>query len=758
MHQPYYKDTVTGKYLMPWVRFHCTKSYFDMIDILDEFPQARMTFNLVPSLIAQIEDYASGTATDPFLEHFLKPASEMNEYEKKFVLLNFFMANWDTMIKPNHRYYQLLHKRGTKYNFSSDISPLKLSNQDYTDIQVWHNLTWFGYRARKRFPEINDFIKRGRDFNEEDKKRIYQLQLAIIELVIPTYKKHMEAGSIEISTTPFYHPIMPLLISTENGARSSPGRPMPRRFEHPEDAKEQLRRAKAFYIEKFGAEPLGIWPSEGSVSAEMVPMAHELGFKWMASDEDILFHSIDSDKSGKALYMPYKIEHDGGAINMVFRDRGLSDMIGFRFYNQRPEAAVDNLMLHFGNIANFCDKHYPKDTPGIVPIILDGENPWEAYPDGGERFLDLLYKKLSEVPHFKMTRIADFVSDYPAKQALKKLHPGSWINHNYNVWIGHPEENQAWNSVGEARDFLAMSADEFKAKQKSMPPAQARDLEERIRKAWEEIYIAEGSDWFWWYGDDFSTDNDGEFDHLFRTHVSNVYRLLNARVPQRLLEPIMAYQQTADVVQPFRLVTPTIDGELTSFYEWDSSGYVDFRSPQGTMHQREGYIESIHYCFDTENMYFRIDYNDPRKVGDYYDAKYDNRYYICLDLYFEKSSFTIAFLVDIESVWGKDPEHKIPADHMITYALFKKTASGKYHKIGEFERVRTKRITELSVPFGQFGLKPGSSVDFALQVYPREFVSAEDKSAVIPIERCPRKGNIHFNVPDESFEVENWCV
>jgi alpha-amylase/alpha-mannosidase (GH57 family) len=759
MHQPYYKDTATGKFLMPWVRFHSIKSYFDMVDILEDFPEANMTFNLVPSLLSQIEEYASGTAVDPFLEHFLKPASEMNEYEKKFVLLNFFMANWDTMVKPYHRYYQLLHKRGTKYNFSSDINPLKLTNQDYTDIQVWHNLTWFGYRARKRFPEINELIQRGRNFNEEDKKRIHQIQLEIIRLIVPTYKKYLQSGQIDISTSPFYHPIMPLVISTDNGDKSSPGRPLPRMFQHPEDVEEQLRRARDFHINTFGIEPVGLWPPEASVSPELVPLANKFNFKWMASDEDILFHSLDTGKSGEALYRPYRVALDDAEVHMLFRDRGLSDLIGFRFYDQRPEAAVDNLMLYFGNIADFCDKQYSaQDSPGIVPIILDGENPWEAYPDGGEKFLSILYRKLSDIPHLNMTTISHYLSENPPTMTLNRLHPGSWINHNFNVWIGHPEENQAWECISAARDSLARKTSDVMSRKKPASQKETRDAEKRLASAWEEIYIAEGSDWFWWYGDDFSTDNDGEFDHLFRTHVANVYRYLEERVPQNLLEPIMEFQETSNVVQPFRFITPTIDGELTSFYEWEAAGYVDLHSQQGAMHQREGYIESINFGFDRDNLFFRINYYDPQDVGDYYDSKYDKRYYVCLDLYMKKNTYSIVFLIDLETIWGKSPELKIPADQMISYILFKRPEPGKYHKIAEFDTVRTKRITELSIPFGQFRLKPGESVDFALHLYPREFLSAKDKTAVIPVERCPRKGNVHVNVPDENFEVENWCV
>ena len=758
MHQPFYKDTATGKYLMPWVRFHCIKSYFDMIDLLKDVPEARMTFNLVPSLLAQIDDYAAGNATDSFLSHFLKPASELNEYEKKFVLLNFFMANWDTMIKPHQRYYQLLHKRGTKFNFSSEVTPLKLTPQDFTDIQVWHNLTWFGHCARKKFPEINELIKQGQNFSEEDKKRIYNLQLEIIRLVLPTYKSALERGAIEISTSPFYHPIMPLLISTENGAKSSPGRPMPRKFEHPEDAKEQLLLSKAFYISKFGREPEGIWPSEGSVSPEVVHLLGELGFKWAATDEDILFHSLNTGKSGELLYRSYKVKSGDREISMVFRDRGLSDLIGFKFYSQKPESAVDNLMLYFGNIADFCDKHYPADTSGIVPIILDGENPWEAYPDGGEKFLTLLYRKLIEAPHLKMTTIGEFLKNHPPTNTIEKIHPGSWINHTFNVWIGHPEENQAWDCIGAARDFLTRTQREFQSKKQEMTPEQAAETELRLRNAWEELYIAEGSDWFWWYGDDFSTDNDGEFDHLFRTHVANVYRFLQARIPQNLFEPIKSLQQVVSAVQPFRLITPLIDGELTNFYEWEGSGSVDFHVPQGMMHQREGYIESVNYGFDSENLYFRINYFDPQKSGDYFDEKYDKRYYVCLDLYIEKNIFSAVFLIDIESIWGKSPIHKIPADHMITYMLFKKAAQDKYNKIGEFDTVRTKKITELSVPLGQFGLKPGDPVDFSITLFPQDFLTAKDKSNLIPIERCPRKGNIRFLVPDQNFDAQNWCV
>ena len=758
MHQPFYKDTFTGKYMMPWVRFHCIKSYFDMIDLLNEIPEARMTFNLVPSLISQIHDYAGGNVKDPFYEHFIKPATELNEHEKKFILLNFFMANWDTMIKPYPRYNQLLHKRGTKFNFSSDVASLKLTNQDYTDIQVWHNLTWFGYRAKKRFPEIKELIKRGQNFNEEDKKLIYNIQLEIIRLVLPEYKNALQNGNIELWTSPFYHPILPLLISTENGAKSSPGRLLPRKFEHPEDARQQLILAKSLFASVFDSEPAGIWPSEGSVSPEVIEMLGELGFKYSATDEDILFHSLNSPKSGELLYRPYKVKGSTHEISMVFRDRGLSDLIGFKFYNQKPETAVDNMLLYFGNIAEFCDKHYPADRPGLVTIILDGENPWEAYPDGGENFLTLLYRKIAGSPHLKMTTIGGFIENHPPVNIIEKIHPGSWINHNFNVWIGHPEENTAWDFINSARDFIVRSERDFNAKKAELPPEKIAEMEQNLWKAWHELYIAEGSDWFWWYGDDFSSDNDGEFDHLFRTHVANIYRFLHAHIPQNLFEPIKSIQQVVTSVLPIRLITPTIDGKLTNFYEWEGSGFVDFLVPQGMMHQREGYIESVNYGFDNENIYFRINYLDPRKSGDYFDEKYDKRYYACLELYIGKNTFCIVFLVDIESIWGRNPEQKIPSDHMISYMLYKKAGQDKYNKIGDFDNVRTKKITELSVPFGQFGLKAGDPVDFSITLYPQDFLIAKDKSSIIPLERCPRKGNIRFNIPDENFDAQNWCV
>jgi len=257
---------------MPWVRFNGTKGYFDMIDLLEDFPEIKLNFNLVPSLLVQIEEYANNNVNDPFITYFLKPASELNPIEKQLILVNFFMANWDAMVKPYSRYWQLLYKRGTKFNLSTDIDDLELSEQDYIDIQVWHNLSWFGFRARKKYPAINELVSKGRNFSEGDKEVIFQIQKEILKQIVPTYKKFKENGQIEITTTPFYHPIIPLLISTENAVKSSPGRAVPEKFEHPEDVVAQLEKAVKFYEQVFGEKPKGIWPSEGSVCPELIPL------------------------------------------------------------------------------------------------------------------------------------------------------------------------------------------------------------------------------------------------------------------------------------------------------------------------------------------------------------------------------------------------------------------------------------------------------------------------------------------------------
>ncbi len=761
MHQPLYKDPATSRYLMPWVRLHACKSYFDMVDLLGDFPDVRLTFNLVPSLLVQLQDYAAGSVEDPFLAHFLKPADSLTELERRFLLQNFFMANWNSVIRRHGRYWQLLYKRGTNYTAGSNIEELKFTTEDYRDLQVWHNLAWFGFRARRKYPQIAELIARGQHFTEADKKTILALQTEIAGRVIPLYREARERGQIEITTSPFYHPIMPLVMSTDNAARACADCPAPgERFEHPEDVRTQIEKAVGLHRSVFGESPDGLWPPEGAVCPEMIPLIRGAGFTWTVSDEEVLEASMPPDAArhgsvgrhrSKALYKPYRVVHDGAAVEMLFRDRELADAIGFHYLGMQATDAVDHFFGQLQTIREGCEAagdHYM--NPPIVPIFLDGENPWEAYPNDGEDFLSELYRRLSAEPDIRTTRIGDYLNEFPPADTLESLRPGSWINHNFKVWIGHPEENEAWDKLGRARDAVERA----EANAAAVRGAKAREV--NFDRAWQAIQIAEGSDWFWWYGDDFTSDNDAEFDNLFRTHLMNAYRFSGAEIPRELTEPIKRYPTVAVSKQPTRFISPVIDGKRSNFYEWEGAGIYEARRPSGAMHQREAYIERISYGFDLETLYLCISYRNPAELGAFIDEKYRKQFLIEVALR-DKHDFTIKFVVDLDEVWREGGHPKIPRDEMITYRLYRKTEAGKeFEQIAIGDSLRTEKTTELSVSFEQLGLEPGGHVELSVTMYPINH--GRWPESAMPVERCPKKGNIHFTVPDEFFELDNWVV
>ena len=292
MHQPMYKDPLTGVYTMPWVRLHSIKGYYDMISLLEEFPEAKMTFNVVPSLIIQINDYADGRARDVFWDRSMKPAADLSFDEKKFILDNFFMCNWGTMIQPHNRYYEILKKRGMRQLTEDEISHAvkTFSTQEYLDLQVWFNLAWFGYKAVEKDKALSELIKKDKNFTEDEKRYVLESQIRILKELLPTYKRFQDNGQVELTISPFYHPILPLVYDTDMASRCMPWAKLPDRFHHPEDAEEQIRRGVALYKETFGRNPSGMWPSEGSVAPELIPCFQKEGIRWIATDEAILLN------------------------------------------------------------------------------------------------------------------------------------------------------------------------------------------------------------------------------------------------------------------------------------------------------------------------------------------------------------------------------------------------------------------------------------------------------------------------------------
>jgi alpha-amylase/alpha-mannosidase (GH57 family) len=495
MHQPFYKDPLRRSYIMPWAYLHGTKDYLGMAALLEEFPNIHQTFNLVPSLVLQLEEYDRGEARDPSVELAFKPTDQLTREDRSRILEQFFPAPIKTMLQPFPRYFELYERR----NDPSEHH--KFSDQDIRDIQVWWTLVWLDQDRRPK-----ELVRKGRGFSESEKAALRRAADEIIRGIIPEYRRLQEQGTIEISTTPFYHPILPILIDS----RVDDGN-VPFSMHFPYDAREQLSRALAFMHERFGKYPQGLWPSEGSVSNDVALLAASVGFRWMATDEGILAKSgVDlSWNNRQRLYHPYR----RGAITVFFRDRALSDLIGFQYMHAPASESAGDLIRRL--------KELPEGAH--VVIALDGENPWDYYPNSGRDFLRRLYQGIENEPSLEAITLSEAAKRLETEK-LDWLAPGSWANANFQIWIGHPEDHQAWKWIMRAREALM--------ELKEQVP------EEKWNLAYEELLVAEGSDWMWWFGNDFSSDSDAVFDSLFRQHIGNIFQLIGLPEPEGLSEPI----------------------------------------------------------------------------------------------------------------------------------------------------------------------------------------------------------------------------
>ena len=602
-HQPYYKDLVSGEYRLPWVRLHALKDYYGMVKLLDEFPRVHQTFNLVPSLITQIQDYVAGAAGDPFLDVAAKPAKDLTLAERQFALQYLFQANPVNMIGRYPRYRELWdHFRNA--GGSPDLADKSFQAQDFTDLQVLSQIAWFDefFLADQ---DIVALIQKGRQYSLEDQSFVIARERELVARVLPAHAEAARHGRIEISTSAFYHPILPLICDTNQGAVSTPGLPLPQnRFRYPEDAREQLQRGLDLHQQVFGIRPEGVWPSEGSVSEEVFGLAQSLGVKWMASDEEVLGRSLgisfSRDGSGRLpaelaakLYTIQRFENNQTEMNLIFRDHTISDLIGFVYSGMPPQEAANHLMR---NIRQSAQPILDAGHDAVVPIILDGENAWEYYPQSGREFLRRFYDALQRDPGIEAVTVSEAIARHRQFGKLASLVPGSWIHANFNVWIGAPEDNRAWDYLYNARNFYAQAS-------LGAGPAQ-RQL------AFEEILIAEGSDWNWWYGPEHHSANDREFDELYRKHLSNVYQALGARAPDYLAQPILGGAMRPAVVPQTAYIHPRITGDMVRYFEWMGAAVYTADRRAGAMHGKQFLLDAVHAGIDDALLYGRLDFAD----------------------------------------------------------------------------------------------------------------------------------------------------
>ncbi len=590
MHQPNYQEPDSKRMVLPWVRLHAIKDYLDMPLAVGEFDNVRATFNLVPSLIDQLQLYLDG-GTDRHLELSRMEAHDLTEEYKREILDSFFSSYPSRMIEPYDRYHELYRK--VKKNIGDPILPALFTSEEVRDLQVWSNLVWVDpvFRTEER---VKSLFGKGKHFTEAEKHALLDWQLTHIARIIPTYKELFERGKIDVSFTPYYHPILPLLCDSESAREAVPGITLPQdRFRHPEDAERQIVMSMEKFEALFGRKMAGIWPSEGSISEEVAAMFVKLGIKWAATDEEILYYSLKKSDLEPARNSPHTVYEYGPGLRLFFRDHALSDRIGFVYSGwDADKAAVDFI----GHLKRIRAAVLGQIDNAVVPVIMDGENAWEYFANDGYDFLKELYRQLNDDPEIQTVTMSA-AAESVKPRLLPALYAGSWINHNFRIWIGHSEDNAAWELLFRARETLVRFEGDN--------PEYDR---KKIEAAWKQIYIAEGSDWCWWYGDEHRGPNNEEFDRIFRRHLTAVYNYLGLEVPLEFLNPICKSDIVPKATLPDMLLTPTIDGYRTHFYEWAGAGMFDCLAGGAAMHRVDRYISKIYFAYDHDRLYICLDF------------------------------------------------------------------------------------------------------------------------------------------------------
>src|SRR6266850_2080179 len=558
MHQPSYRDALSGRVVLPWTRLHATKDYGDMVSALRPHPRVHATFNLTPVLLDQLEAIASGVSDD-FLDLARKPAESLTPEEQRFLIRHFFSVNPVRMLEPHPRYRELKARSSPPQGGARAPREPPLTPDEIRDLQAWFHLAWVDPMYWDEEP-IRSLLQKGRGFTEAEKRSLLDWGVACAARVIGTYRDAASTGQIEIATSAYHHPILPLLISTD--------------------------------------APRGTWPPEGALNQEALELLREAGFAWCASDEAVLARALGRAEPGgenwtAALCRSYRVETESGALAVVFRDRLLSDRIGFVYAAWQPDRAAEDFVTRVLE-AGARAREQGVQSP-LVTVILDGENCWESYVEDGKPFLDALYGRISAERGIEAVTVEEALARVPPSETLPHVPVGSWIAADLSVWVGHAEKNRAWAALRRVRE-----RDQMAGSDGGLP-------EDRIAQAFAEILVAEASDWFWWYGDDHQSAHKDEFDALFRSHLIRAYNLLGLPAPATIRRSLRGAPPDEDDEEHVPYVTPTLDGRDTHFYEWRNAELYDAASDQGAEHRVGGAIRRVLFGLNERDLFVRVD-------------------------------------------------------------------------------------------------------------------------------------------------------
>jgi alpha-amylase/alpha-mannosidase (GH57 family) len=604
MHQPQYRDPESGRYVLPWTRLHAVKDYWGMVKVLQEVPEFHATFNVVPSLGMQLEEYASGKFDEPWYTLAFKKTETLTREDKVEILARAFQLNHERLMSRWPRFVELFEWSRPAGGAQAQVT---FTARDWRDLQVLSQLSWMDEVWLEKDDIVSRLADKGKNFTEREQAALQAKQLELLSLVLPTYRDAAKSGQVELSTTPFYHPILPLVCDSDIARVANPSTPLPRRaYRQPDDAREQLRRARDYHERVFGAKPAGLWPSEGSVSDETLTLAIQEGFQWFGTDEGVLGRTLNvgffRDGTGipanaDRLYKPWRVQIAGNSITGLFRDHQISDLVGFVYSRMDQRTAATDL---HGKLRYIADRVQSSD-PLTISIFLDGENAWEYYPGNGREFLREFYKRVSNDSDFRALTASEAIAAARNTDSTNGIFPASWINANFDVWIGNGEDITAWELLWDARQVYARAVEARKQGRADAP------TETALVEALESLLAAEGSDWCWWYGPEHSTANDAEFDALFRKHLTGIYLALGQLAPPDLAKPIKRKPEHALQVAPTGFLKTKVDGRDTSYFEWLGAGLYSPERRGGAMHGRIFYLRELRYGFEEDRFSIRVD-------------------------------------------------------------------------------------------------------------------------------------------------------
>jgi len=533
MHQPFYRDADSGRYALPWVYLHAMKDYTDMAAILEQTPEARAVVNFTPSLMVQIQDYAERIRAwldrgeplpDPLLAALAHDTGDYAPDERDWLLQACFRLNHERNL---HRYpaYSRLWHLAEQCQGQDAID--YLGDNYFTDLVTWYHLAWLGETVRNSHFVARRLIEKARNFTAQDRRDLITLIASLLADIPGRYARLAESSRIELSTTPYAHPILPLLLDFNAARETVPDAAIPAE-NYPGGeirAREHIELAKRVHQEHFGQTPRGCWPAEGAVSQAALDLLEAADFAWCASGEGVLHHSLGYNlreiQGGRELYRPWRTR-DGGRLTCFFRDDRLSDLIGFEYQKWNSDDAV-NHFVH--ELAGIHQRTQGEPAP-IVAIIMDGENAWEHYAENGVPFLSSLYRAVADHGTFELTTFSDYLDRHDTAPALPRLVAGSWVYGNLSTWMGDAAKTHAWELLIEAKHVF----DEAMASGRLSP--------EQEDAAREQLRICEGSDWCWWFGDYNPASAVRDFDRLYRAHLRKLHQLLGRPAPASLDTPI----------------------------------------------------------------------------------------------------------------------------------------------------------------------------------------------------------------------------